>query len=78
VDVTIDPKGLIFIGIVPLWRKLHRRRKFGLPKQVFDAGQDVTMIHVKCLPSHDHLFSFELPLTGQAVNQAIELAWGFV
>lgn len=77
-DVTIDPKGLVFIRIVSFRCKLHRRRKFGLPEQVLDAGEDVTIINIKCLSSHNHLLSLEFPLTGKAIDYPIELAWGLV
>lgn len=77
-DVAIDPKGLILIRIVSFGGKLHRRCKFGLPKQVLDAGEDVAIINIECLPSHNNLLSLEFPLTWQAINYAVELAWGLV
>lgn len=36
------------------------------------------MIYVECLSTNNHLLSFELPLTRQVVDYAIELAWGLV
>jgi len=77
-EVRIDAKGFIFIGVMPLWHEFHHGCKFRLPEQFPDTFQDIPMEDVEHLSSDYDLILFELTLTWEAINHPIELIRGCV
>ena len=77
-EIRIDAKSFILIGVMLLRCKFHHRRKFRLSEKFLDTFQNIPVEHIKRLATDYDLVLSELALAWEAVDQPVELTWSCV